>query len=45
MHRYDDNIRMDIREILWGFVHWIHLVQGRVQWWVLMKTVTKLRVP
>jgi hypothetical protein len=43
--RWEDNIRMGLREIGWEGVHWIHLVQDRDQWWVLVKTVMSLRVP
>jgi hypothetical protein len=25
----EDNIRMDLREIVWGIVDWIHLAQDR----------------
>jgi hypothetical protein len=28
-----DNIRMDLREIDWEIVDWIHLTQDRDQWW------------
>jgi hypothetical protein len=28
--RWEDGIRMDLREIGWGSVEWIHLVQDRV---------------
>jgi hypothetical protein len=27
--RWKDNIRMDLREIVWDVVDWIHVVQGR----------------
>jgi hypothetical protein len=30
-HRWEDNIRMDLREIGWEVVDWIHLAQGRDQ--------------
>jgi hypothetical protein len=30
-HRWEDNIRMDIREIGWGGMDWIHLTQVRDQ--------------
>jgi hypothetical protein len=30
-HGWEDNIRMDLREIAWGDVEWIHLAQDRVQ--------------
>jgi hypothetical protein len=28
-HRWEDHIRMDLREIGWEDVEWIHLVQDR----------------
>jgi len=31
-HRWEDNIRMDVREIGWEGMNWIHLVQDRKQW-------------
>jgi hypothetical protein len=30
-HRWEDNIRMDLREIWWEDVDWIHLAQDRDQ--------------
>jgi hypothetical protein len=42
--RREDNIRMDLREIGWKDVGWIHLVQDRGQWWALVNTVMKLRI-
>jgi hypothetical protein len=43
--RWEGNIRMDLREIGWEFVDWIHLDQDRDQWRALMNTVMNLRVP
>jgi hypothetical protein len=43
--RWDDNIRMDLREIQWVGVDWIHLAQDRDQWRDLVNTVMKLRLP
>jgi hypothetical protein len=28
-HRWEDNIRMDLKEIWWEGVDWIHLALGR----------------
>jgi hypothetical protein len=28
MRRWEDNIRMDLREIGWGGVEWVHLAQN-----------------
>jgi hypothetical protein len=36
---------MDLREIEWEGVDWIHPAQDRDKWRVLMKTVINLRVP
>jgi hypothetical protein len=44
-HAWKDNIRMDLREIGWERVDWMHLVQDRDQWLALVNTVTNLRVP
>jgi hypothetical protein len=43
--RWEDNIRMDIREIGWGDVEWINLDQDRDQWRARVSTVMNLRVP
>jgi hypothetical protein len=42
--RWED-IRMDVREIGWEGVGWIHLLQGRDQWRAVVKAVMNLRVP
>jgi hypothetical protein len=43
--RWEDNIRMDIREKKWEVVDWIHLAQDRNQWRVLVNMVKNLWVP
>jgi hypothetical protein len=40
----EDNIKMDLREIGWEGVDWIHLAQDTDQWRTLVNTVMKLRV-
>jgi hypothetical protein len=42
--RWDDGIRMDLREIGWGSVDWIQLAQDRDRWLSLVNTVMNLRV-
>jgi hypothetical protein len=37
--RWEDNIKMHIREIGYENVDWIHLAQDRVQWWALVSMV------
>jgi len=43
-HRWED-IRMDLRDIVWEAVDWIHLAHDRKQWPVLVKTVMNVPVP
>jgi hypothetical protein len=37
-----DGIRMDLREIGWGTVEWIHLAQDRDRWRAVVNTVMNL---
>jgi len=41
----EDNIRMDLREMGWEGVDWMHLAQDRVQRRIPVNTVMNLRVP
>jgi hypothetical protein len=43
--RWEDNIKMDLREVGCGGVDWIDLAQDRDRWWALVYTVMSLRVP
>jgi hypothetical protein len=43
--RWEDNIKMDHREIGFGDVDWIHLDQDRDRWRALVNTVMNLQVP
>jgi transposase len=43
--RWEDNIKMGLREIGIDGVNWIQLAQNRVQWRACMNTVMNLRVP
>jgi hypothetical protein len=36
---------MDLREIGFGDVDWIHLAQDRDRWWAVVNTVMNLRFP
>jgi len=40
-----NNIRMDLREIEWEGVEWIHLVEDKDQWQALVNTIMNLWVP
>jgi hypothetical protein len=35
-HRWNDNIKMNLREIGWGDMDWIDLAEDRDQWGALM---------
>jgi hypothetical protein len=43
-HRWDNNIRMDLREVGCGCVDWMELAQDRDRWRALVSAVMKLRV-
>jgi hypothetical protein len=43
--RWEDNIRMELREIEWGGIDWIDLAQDMDQWRALVNTAMNLRVP
>jgi hypothetical protein len=40
-----DNIKMDLKEVGLGGVHWIGLAQDRYRWRALENAVMNLRVP
>jgi hypothetical protein len=44
-HRYEDNIKLDLRGIGIGGANWIRLGQDKVQWRAFVSTVMNLRVP
>jgi hypothetical protein len=43
--RWEDNIKMDLRETGIDGPNWIQLAQNRVQWRACVNTVMNLRVP
>jgi len=44
-NRWEDNIKMDLREIGIDGANWIWLAQDRVQWKAFVSMVMNLRVP
>ena len=44
-HRWEDNIKMDLKEVGGGCGGWMELAQDRDSWWALVSTVMNLRVP
>jgi len=43
--RWEDNIRMDLREVGYRCVDWMELAQDRDRWRALVSAVMNLRVP
>jgi hypothetical protein len=43
--RWEDNIKMDVRQMEWGGMDWIDLAQNRDQWTALVNKVMNLRFP
>jgi hypothetical protein len=43
-HRWEDTIKMDLREIGWGGMDWIHPALDRDQWRALVNTVLNIWV-
>jgi hypothetical protein len=44
-HKWEDTIRMGVREIKWDGTDWMHLAQVRKQWLVFVNTVMSIRFP
>jgi hypothetical protein len=44
-YRWEDNIRMNLREVGWEGVDWMHLVHDRDKWKTLVNMVMNLWVP
>jgi hypothetical protein len=43
--RWEDNIKMDLREVGWGGMDWMNLAQDRGRWRAVVNPVMNLRVP
>jgi hypothetical protein len=43
--RWEDNIKMDLREVGWVGMNWIELAQDRGRWRALVHAVMNLQVP
>jgi hypothetical protein len=43
--RWEDNTKMVLRDIGWGYMDWIDLAQYRDEWKALVNMVINLRVP
>jgi hypothetical protein len=43
--RWEDNIKLDLRELGIDWANWIQLAQHRIQWRAFVNTVMNLQVP
>jgi hypothetical protein len=43
--RWEDNIKTDLQEVVFGNMGWIKLAQDRDRWWALVNAVMNLWVP
>jgi len=43
--RWVDNIRIDLQEVVSGYMDWIGLAQDRNRWRMLLSAIMNLRVP
>jgi hypothetical protein len=43
-HRWEDRIRMYLRESGWWSVDWIRLAEDRDQWWAVVNAVMNFQV-
>ena len=44
-NRWEDNIKIDLREVGWEGMDWLDVVQDRDNWRVLVNAVINFRVP
>jgi hypothetical protein len=42
--RWENEIKLDLREVGWGVVDWIHLAQDRDRWRAVVNAVMNIRV-
>jgi hypothetical protein len=43
--RWEDHIKLDLQEMVWGGMDWVALAKDRERWRTLVNAVMNLRVP
>jgi hypothetical protein len=43
--RWEDNIKMNLQDVVWGSMDWVDLAQDRDKWWARVNVIMNLRVP
>ena len=43
-HRWEDNSRIDLQEVVWGGMDWMNLVRDRDRWLALVNVVMNMQV-
>jgi len=43
--RWEDNVKIDIKEVEWRVMGWNSVAQDRDRWWAVVNAVMNLRVP
>jgi hypothetical protein len=43
--KWEDNFKMDLREVECGGMDWTELAQGSERWWTLVNAAMNLRIP
>jgi hypothetical protein len=44
-HRWEDNIKMDLQELVWGSMDWLGLVHNRERWQAFVNAIMNLQFP
>ena len=44
-HRWEDNIKIDFKGVVWGGMDWIDLTKDRDTWWAYVNAIMIFRVP
>lgn len=44
-HRWEDNVKINHKDIGWEGVNWIHLAEDRDKWWDLVNMIMNRQIP